>query len=304
MADLSVIIPGRNEIFMRQTVENVLANIRGNTEVIAVLDGYWPDPVLDDHQRLKVIHHTVPVGQRAATNDGARLSRAKYVMKLDAHCAVDEGFDVKLMQDCEPDWTLVPVMYNLHAFDWQCVSCGHRVYQGPKPEACERCGGREGQEMVVVWKPRRSRVTYSWRFDSSMQFQYWHEHRARPETRRGQFIETMCHIGACWFMGSDRYWELDGLDEQHGSWGQVGVETSCKAWLSGGKLLTAKRTWFSHMFRTNNNGFTFPYQISGNAIERAKAYSRDLWLNDRWPKAVRPLSWLVDKFAPVPGWHS
>ena len=35
------------------------------------------------------------------------------MMKLDAHCAVDEGFDVKLMADCEPDWTVVPRMFNL-----------------------------------------------------------------------------------------------------------------------------------------------------------------------------------------------
>jgi hypothetical protein len=58
------------------------------------------------------------------------------------------------------------------------------------------------------------------------------------------------------------------------------------------------------MFRTNNKGFSFPYQISGNQIERAKQYSRDLWLNNKWPKAKHPLSWLVDRFAPVPGWHN
>ena len=41
-------------------------------------------------------------------------------------------------------------------------------------------------------------------------------------------------------------------DEKHGSWGQYGTEWACKSWLSGGKLITTKKTWFGHMFRTGN----------------------------------------------------
>ena len=110
----------------------------------------------------------------------------------------------------------------------------------------------------------------------------------------------MSFIGACWFIHREQYWNLEGLDEGHGSWGQVGTEVACKTWLSGGKLLTATDTWFSHMFRSQ---FGFPYPLSGNAQKRAREYSRDLWLNDKWPKAKYPLSWLIDRFAPVPDWH-
>ena len=301
--DLSVIIPAREEMFLQKTIENVLENIEADTEVIAVLDGYWPEPPVLDNDRVVIIHHTVPVGQRGATNDGARLSQAKFVMKLDAHCAVDKGFDKKLMDGYEPDWTLVPTMWNLHAFDWKCNACGDRTYQGPEPEKCQKCGESKGFERVMVWKPRDGRVTYSWRFDNEMHFQYWHHHRRRPETRRGSYIETMSFIGACWFMSRDRYWELEGLDENHGIWGQVGTEVSCKSWLSGGKLLTSKKTWFAHMFRTKNVGFGFPYPISGNAQERARKYSRDLWTNNKWPKQKHKLEWLVEKFKPIPGWH-
>jgi glycosyltransferase involved in cell wall biosynthesis len=300
--DLSVIIPARNEEFLQRTIENILENIEADTEVIAVCDGCWPDPPVYDHSRVTIIHYTDSIGQRAATNAGVRLSQAKFVMKADAHCAFDKGFDRKLMDGCEYDWTLVPVMYNLHAFDWMCKACGDRLYQGPKPEKCTKCGSTLEFEKVIVWQPRWNRVTYSWRFDSDMHFQYWQAHRKRKETRRGDYIETMSFIGACWFMHRDRWWEIDGLDEAHGSWGQVGTEIACKSWLSGGKLLTCKKTWFSHMFRTNHKGFSFPYPISGNAQERSKKYSRELWLNDKWPKAKRPLSWLVEKFAPVPGW--
>jgi len=302
MVEVSVIIPARNEIFLKQTIENVLENAQADTEIIAICDGYWPDPPVYDHPKVIIVHHTASIGQRAATNEGARISQAKYVMKLDAHCSVDKGFDIKLMDGCRPDWTLVPLMYNLHAFNWKCNACGNQTYQGPKPEICKECGKAEGFEMVLIWKPRLARLTYSWRFDKDLHFQYWHQHRRRRETRRGNYIETMSFIGACWFMERDRYWELEGLDEGHGSWGQVGTEVACKSWLSGGKLLSCKKTWFAHMFRTKNKGFGFPYEISGNAQERAREYSRDLWLNNNWPKQKYPLSWLVEKFAPVPGW--
>jgi len=300
MAELSVIIPARQEEFLGLTIDNVLQNAKGDTEIIAILDGYWPDPPLPDNPKVTVIHHTNPVGQRAAVNEGARLSQSKYIMKLDAHCAVDEGFDVKLIDVCRRrNWTIIPTMYNLHGFDWKCVKCGKQYYQADRPDTC--CGG-EDFEKVIIWKPRRKRKTVSWRFDKDLHFQYWQKHKKRPEAS-GDLIETMCHIGACWFMHTEQYWKQEGLDEAHGSWGQVGVETSCKAWLSGGKLLTTKKTWFSHLFRTKRKILSFPYQISGNDQERARVYSKELWLNDNWPKAKYPLSWLVDRFSPVPDWH-
>lgn len=308
MTALSIIIPARSEIFLQKTVENILENIEGDTEVITILDGYWPDPPLKDHKRVTVVHHTESIGQRAATNEGVRISQAKFIMKCDAHCAFDKGFDVKLMADCQPDWTMIPMMWNLHAFDWMCKACGDRTYQGIEPVNCGKCGKSEGFEMVMVWKPRGNKVTVSWRFDNNLQFQYWRKHKKRPEVQ-GDLIETMSFIGACFLMHRDRYWELDGCDENHGSWGQFGTEWACKTWLSGGKLITSKKTWFGHMFRTGNfrgsgiGGGSFPYELSGDAVELARQYSRDFWFNNKWSKAIYPLSWLVERFAPVPGWH-
>ena len=308
MHDLSVIIPARNERFVGNTVQNVLQNVRADTEVITVLDGFWPDPPLVDVARNVVIHVTKSIGQRAATNFGARLSQAKYIMKLDAHCAIDEGFDVKLMEDYQPDWTMIPMMYNLHAFDWECTTCGNRTYQGVMPLFCKKCQGKEFK-MVVLWKPREGKGPYvSWRFDDQMEFKQWRKHCRRPEAQ-GDFVETMSFAGPCFFMERDRYWELGGCDEAHGSWGQFGTEWACKSWLSGGKLVTTKKTWFAHMFRTGNfngafkNG-AFPYPLSGTDQQKAREYSRDLWLNDKWEGAIHPLAWLVEKFKPVPGWHN
>jgi hypothetical protein len=42
--DLSVLIPARNEMFLTQTIEDILSKIEADTEIIAVLDGQWADP--------------------------------------------------------------------------------------------------------------------------------------------------------------------------------------------------------------------------------------------------------------------
>jgi hypothetical protein len=100
----------------------------------------------------------------------------------------------------------------------------------------------------------------------------------------------------------DKYWELDICDEKHGSWGQQGTEVACKTWLSGGRVLVNHNTWYAHMFRTQGGDFGFPYPISGKQVQEARNYSKELFLQGKWEKAIHPLSWLVDKFKPVPDW--
>ena len=287
-------------MFLKRTIEDVLEHARADTEIIAVLDGAWAEPAIPDHPRVTLLYHPSPIGQRAAVNEAARLSKAKYILKADAHCSFEEGFDVTLMADIERDWTVIPRMYNLHAFDWLCMTCGNKTYQGGRPLKCEKCEGVMF-EMDMVWKPRLHKRSDFARFDHELRFQYWRAYEQRPEAQ-GDIADTMCFVGACFFMERERFWELGGLDEGHGSWGQMGVEISLKSVLSGGRLVVNKRTWFAHLFRTQP-GFGFPYTIHGSDQEKAREYSRDLWLNNKWKQAVRPLSWLVDKFAPVPDWH-
>lgn len=304
MPDLSVLVPARNEQWLNQTIARLLAQRRGDTEVIVVLDGAWPETPILPTPDVQVLYHATSIGQRAATNEAARLSRAKYIMKLDAHCDVDEGFDAKLMAAAaagDPGWTIIPRMYNLHAFDWQCRKCGTRTYQGPMPTACAACEQTAaGFEQVLVWQPRWSRKSDFWRFDSDLHFQYWGECERRPESH-GEIADTMSSIGACFFMARDRFWDLGGLDETHGSWGQFGTEIACKSWLSGGRHVVYKGTWFSHLFRTQP-GFQFPYPLSGSAVAHARSYSQDLWRENRWPGQRHALLWLIDKFWPIPGW--
>lgn len=311
--DLSVIIIARNEEFLSRTVDDVLAKKRGNTEVIVILDGGWAEPRIKDHKDVTIVYHKESIGQRAAINEAARLSQAKYIMKLDAHCIVSEGFDEVLIKDGDklgPKVVQVPRMYNLHVFDWKCKKCGNRWYQGPTPKECQNPGEQRGKnkdcdgkefERIMVWKPRMNRKSDHYRFDKNLKFQYWGSLGNRPGND-SHITETMSCLGACFVWNRERYWELGGSDELHGSWGQQGTEIACMAWLSGGKLVTNKNCWFSHMFRTQGGDFGFPYELKGSQVDQARKHSQGKWAG-KWKHGVKDLDWMIDYFKPVPGWH-
>lgn len=419
--DLAVVIAARREEFLLPTILDVLKARRGNTQIVVIADGEWPIEPIPDLADVTLIHHPVSIGQRAACNEGIRISNSTFCMKLDAHCRLSEGFDVTLLKDMQPNWLVVPRLYNLHVFDFRCLGCGVRSYQGPKPNVCGTCQGTEF-EKVMVWLPRdgqhwscsecqeyfhskeqpktcplcgaskrfkniENRVTDSQRIDSELHFQYFRDfhpqeglaafihakgeawiHRllatdlATPDARRlsrmkeyvaayealelpakfrlrdkaikmlafmrstthatkagkaqtsrllglielaqGHLVETMSILGACWLVRKDFYFDvLGGLDEQVGSWGQMGQEICAKVWLSGNRVICHRGVWYSHLFRTSA-GFSFPYGMAPGAQQAAKEYSRNLWRNNLWPGQVYPLSHLVSRFWPVPGWSN
>ncbi len=347
MPDLSVIIPARAEAYLAHSVSKIHAAIRGDTEILVVIDGQESGPVVPDLPGVRIIRHAEPMGQRQSVNEAARLSQAKYLLKTDGHSMLSDGFDVALMRDYEPDWIVIPTMYNLHAHDLVCRKCGSVYYNRGAQRPCPKCGVTD-YDAKIVFEPNWRRRT-DWMFFRSpeaaerpMRVQYWGQStsicrrcgtakdpdsgdancgqcgardfrkggREYPEEyaafktwskKQPPIADVMTGQGACWFLRRDRFWELGGLDEGHGSWGQMGVEIACKAWLSGGRHVVNRNAWFAHFFRCGD-GESFPYEIHGSDQEKARQYSIDFWTGGRWDKQVRPLDWIAEKFAPVPTW--
>lgn len=175
--ELSILIPAKSEMYLKRTIEDILEHREADTEVIAVLDGAWSDPPIPQHERVNVIYCNESIGQRAATNLAAKMAKGEYLMKVDAHCAFDQGFDRKMLEFAKdhPTDTLVPIMRNLHVFDWVCYHnyCGWSSYQGPTPEKCPKCGRSDKvrKKMMWIWKMNPSSVSYC--FDSEPHFQYF-----------------------------------------------------------------------------------------------------------------------------------
>jgi len=268
MADnkVSVLIAARNEPYLQKTITDAFNKAKGEVEVIAVMDGYRPP--IEDHKNQTIIYHPQWTGQRPAINQAAKLATGKYIFKVDAHCIFDKGYDFKLAADCEYDWTVIPRRHGV-------------IEDGWKPRILNI-------DYMRLTSPLESN-------DLGLRAVAWNDYHSK----NGEMIDdVMTCQGSGWFLHKDRFWELDGLDEGHGHWGALGCEIGCKAWLSGGRLVVNKKTWYAHWQRGHKNA---PYSITGR--KEAQEYAKCLWLNNSWSRQTREFKWLLDKFAPIPGWQ-
>lgn len=187
MIELSILVPSRNEEWLAETLADLIKNKNDVTEIIVVIDGEEYPKELPTHKDLTIIKRFESRGQRASTNEAARIARGKYIMKTDAHTAWDKDFDLKIIQgfkDLGDDVTQVPIMRNLHVFDWRCAN-GHRRYQGPSG-TCPICRAEEKKE--VIWYPKPNPESTSYRFDHTLHFQYMREWKKSEEYRAGAIV--------------------------------------------------------------------------------------------------------------------
>jgi glycosyltransferase involved in cell wall biosynthesis len=308
MRDLSILIPARNEMFLRNTVEDILKNIEADTEVIVLLDGEWASPGLIQSDRVNIIYVNKAVGQRAGVNLACRLSRAKYVMKVDAHCSFDKGFDRKMLEAYKvtgDNVTMVPTMRNLWVFEWVCYHnyCGWTKYQGPTPLKCGKCGRSDKIRRRMKWIGKERPQSNSFAFDAEPHFRYFNDYNKRPETKKmlseTGLTESMSLQGSAFMCTREKFWELDLGGEELGNWGNQGIQVACATWLSGGRVLVNHNTWYAHLFRTQGGDFGFPWPMSGRDTKKTKDNVRDLFWNKKHPKQIYPVSWLVEKFWPI-----
>lgn len=277
---LSVVIPARNERFLDKTIEDVLKKAQGPIEVIAVLDGYWPPSPLPEDKRLRVAHIGASKGMRAAINAGVAISRGDSVMKLDGHCMLDDGFDVKLDADCAEDWVVIPRRKRLDAENWCIHEVGKRdvdyeYLSFPSNPADFGGPGLNGR----IWNDRafsRSHVE----IDENMSFQ-----------------------GSSWYMRRKYFDFLELMDDvNYGSFAHEAQEIGLKAWLSGGKVMTNKKTWYAHLHKGKKYGRG--YALSEGVRRQGTQYT-NRWMGpvgDAWHKQTLPLSYLIERFWPVPTW--
>ncbi len=269
MPTLSIIIPSRNEIFLGKTIEDMLTKAEGEIEIIAVLDGYWVDSPTEN-PKVIYLHLGKSKGMRGAINSGVAIAKAKYIMKSDAHCMFDIGFDIKLIADIRPNWVVVPRRYALDAENW-------KMLENPKYPV----------DYMYLSKDLRGEV--------------WDEKNREAKLKEKLIDENMSSQGSCWFMHKDYFHELELEDEEnYGTFSNEFQEIGLKCWLSGGRVVTNKKTWYAHLHKNKKMGRG--YTLPGDQLEKGTAYTNRWLTNTAWHKQTLPFTWLIEKFWPVPGW--
>ena len=192
---VSVVIPsyGESEEYLQKTVESVESSSEGDVEII-IQKG-------DGEKAL---------GYRWAVNRGVRNSTGQFIMVIDGHCSLSQGWDRKLREAWEPGALLFG-----------------RI-QALRPDWTERAGDYRGAYLDEEFRDK------------------WLE---TQETLTSEVCECMALTGCGWFVDKFDYWKWHGLSEQVGKFGAVGGELSLKTWLSGGRVLLHQGVTCGHLFR-------------------------------------------------------
>jgi glycosyltransferase involved in cell wall biosynthesis len=279
MGKLSVIIPSRNCQFTSRTVQDIIQKATGDIEVIVMLDGYWANPPIKDAKNVTVVHLGKSKGMRENINAAVRIAKGDYIMKSDDHCMFGESFDEILQADCEENWISIPSRYSMDPIKW------------------ERTRGPVDYQYLTF--PYYNDDTYGtgfhgkkWRGELGTEGGFWHREKERKHIKIDDIIVFQ---GSCWFMPKQHFYNIDCMDAKNYKFHQESIELAFKTWLSGGRVIRNKNTWYAHMHKSKKTGGR-GYYISKKSMVDSELFSTDFWMNNRWPKQIHEFSWLVDKF--------
>lgn len=276
---ISVIIPSRNERFLHNTIKEVINKASGDVECIAVLDGYWPpkDEIIED-DRVVYLHKGKPEGMRRGINDGVAIARYQYIMKLDGHCMLDEGYDKKLLDDMQDNWVIIPRRKRLDAENWCIQDVGK-----PDIDACYLSFPDNPNDFG----------------GKGLNGKVWQEKAVRNKDI--DFEDEMSFQGSCWFMKKSYFYELELMDyNNYGDFWNEAQEIGLKAWLSGGAVKRNKKTWYAHLHKGKRYGRG--YNLDHSQLNIGSTHTLKWIKAEAWEKQTIPLSWLIKKFMPVPTW--
>lgn len=231
---LSVLIPARNEPFLNKTIKCALHAAQGDVEVVVLLDGDPPAKPAPEWEHVRVLENEEPQGIGAASWRMANEARGEYIMKLDAHCSLADGFDVALKEHCAYEDLLVPARYQLKVKGWRrgYGPIHYMFLTYPWIQEPQFGAGMHGKK----WRGKNGTSR------SAKNRQYFWPERAWED--RYPLDEIMAAFqGSCWFMHRDRFLELGGVDEKCWLWGES-LNIGMKVFQAGGKTQRDKSTWY------------------------------------------------------------
>jgi len=194
---VSVIIASFKEPYLDKTIEDLRNKAHGEIEIIVVKD----KPM------------------RTAINEGVAQAKGKYIMKTDAHCMFDEGFDLKLIAVHQPNWVQIPTRKRLDPEKWELIE-----------------DGRADTDYMYIVKGRGYKD---------------HDKNNDPELKKKLIDDLQIFQGSCYFMETEYFKHLGLLDDVNfGGMGSEALEICLKVRADGGKVKVNKTTWYAHWHKT------------------------------------------------------
>lgn len=286
MAKMSIVIPSRNEKYMIPTIENIFKQAVGEIEVVAVLEGYWPDgwkDVVAKYPNLHTIHHGEAEGMRKSINDGvaSAISRGtKYIAKFDAHCCFGEGFDEIIKAEMDADWIVVP----------------RRKRLDPDTFA-PRTDGRPDIDYHYLSFPDNPQDFGGPGLNGKVWAERAKERFGKPEY---EIDDEMSSQGSGWAMHAEYFTRMGFMDaENYGQFWNEFQELGLSCWLSGGRVVVNKKTWYAHWHKGSaGRGYHLPKEW----LNKGATFTKRWLFNEASSKQTLPFKFIIERFSPIPGW--
>lgn len=296
MAKTSIVIPSCNERFLGVTVRDLLAKAAGEIEIFVILDGGPLDPSIPTDPRVRVLRHEHQVGMRQSMNEAAAMATGDFLMKVDAHCIFAEGYDVALAAQCDGDWLAVPTRHSIDQDRWIPKARNFNYHYLTFPYALSMYG--YGLHAKTFDHYHRVSIDGGPRLTEN--------ERINAERAAAPVDDLMSFQGSCWFLPLRYFRRLwpHGLDHANYYFYQEAQEVGLAVWMSGGRCVVNKTTWYAHLHKGRDNqgldgrpgrGFF----LNVHRKRQSEAYATDYWLNDRWPGATRTFASFITQFWPL-----
>lgn len=273
---LSVIIPAKNEPFLKKTIEDVLNKAEEEVEVLPVLDGYTLHEGQMVHDpRVHYLHmpSTREMKKRQCVNLAASVAQGDYLMTIDAHVLLGQGFDRIMKEDHESGCVQTLRRERLDPENW-CV-----IEDGRLPVDYE----------YIMWPGKfRYQELHGFKWDS------------RTLERKDVLKDDICEFqGSLWFLEKDFFKEMGFMNfERFGGFVGEPEELVLSAYRAGGRAFVNKRTYDAHLHKGQKYGRG--YYRSKHETDEDYKNGYNYWVHENKDFFVN----FIKKFMPLPGWPS
>jgi len=274
MSKVSIIIPSRNEKYLSKTVDDIFAKAAEEIEIIVVLDGPTDYLLPKKRKNLIFIKRRKAKGLRHAINDGSDVATGKYLLKIDAHSMVSEGFDVVLKRTCEDNWVVSSRYHELDAEKWKVKK---DVFYDYFYFSCPwNTSGFLFRDVTWISRDaKRESVTVD---------------------------DTLAMQGSFYFMAKKHFQKRIGyLDTKRWGGGIMDQqEIVLKTWLSGGRVMVNKEVWNAHYHRPMKERLKLIPEFTRNDNTLIHKKFTEYILRNEWEGCTSDFASLIERFWPLP----
>lgn len=279
---LTVILPAKSEIFLKKTIEECINKAKSNVEVLAILDGYdIPDEEVVKDSRVRYIKRpfkTFDLTKRQCINEAVEQASYDYVMALDAHCMLGEGYDLTILENTLENEVTILRREVLDAKEWKLYRA-----EGRPPIDYEYF---MWQYFLKGLKGEEKGGLHSYRWDD------------RTRERINILKDPTLSFQASQWATTKKWYKEIGLMQVEGytGWGAEANEILLKSLQHGGNCYTLKQNYFCHLHKGRTYGRMYNVPLGG--IHAADFYSFDQFVNKNRKIFVD----LIERFWPIPNW--